>query len=1129
MTEPTLGEGEAIQENEWGDSHWVKRTVAVMFCLALLVALGLVFTRVIAARVPEQRATLEKLITERTGLAVRFDNVHFSWDLDGTSAVFTRVELTDPKAGRVRAVAPELRVEFDTWDFLRHHQFSLGHVTLSSPDIEIIGDDEATPAANGAPSKTAVAAKPASSEAALMRPYLRWVELKPVGRDEVEGARGHLVSRGQPSTGKRETRNSFTLSQAVVSRGSGTFSAYGTMLLSQDVGHSLFVSAKLEGLGEASKVSGDLRVIARKIFLDRVRAAGMTGRGTIDARLVLRDGLIESGSWQASARELTVNRSDDDTGTRFDHVSVDGKLARKGNDLLVDLTDLQLTRGARLERAPALNLRLSLLPASVDIARTRVRAERVPFMAAQLIAGALQQRIDAALPPAPEGWMPTAAVLRDVYFDSGEGQRNTRSWSFSARVSELELTRAADQAKLSQLAADLRFGPREYSLRFHGAQAASLRAPQATEARPLTLAGEVALLPGDAPAWRFDGFSASSGPARLAASGEWNRAATRSAPLKLEITELDRALLQDAWALVAPDREQPELLAGVQQGRLVDASFELLPDESGAVHWTRSNGALHFADLSMSGEDLPRVSEGRGAVNFARGTTRLHLEAGKVEDLAIRSARMDWPRRGAPRLQAALDGRLESALLREVLEAQGLEDFAGAVMLEADARGEKELRDPRAWRVVAHVSDATMPLGGGLPRVEKLAGTIRYSAGQLRGLALEGHWLGGPVQIESRRSGNRGGLGFAMNGIADAAPLLDVLGQGDAAQRVNGQFSWNGTAQPDAHDGWQLTLSSNLAGLESRLPEPFGKTRARNMPIKAELGISREGVRDFLVDARDVEIRGQVLAGVTTARFDVQGVSGELRHSKHNESELRLDQLQFERSPQVLAVAAALLPTEGEVTVIVDEARYATRSLGPLRASISREGRGVEFSLDSSGNAVHRVSLRGECLAGERCRADFSAASSHLAALLRDQSLPAEWPTQSLQASGSLDWPVDVEGDFARSLGGSFVFEASGAGSDHQLSARASIADGEILLTDVQGVGPEADQVFRGQGRVGLLARDYDVTVDYERVSLAAAAVPSQARARLARAWNAVRGSAARRGWTEAPETRRVQWHGTWD
>ena len=120
----------------------MRRTVAVTFCLALVVTLGAVFTRVIAARVPEQRATLEKLITDRTGLAVRFDNVHFAWDLDGMNAVFTRVELTDPKAGRVRVVAPELRVEFDTWDFLRHKQFSLGHVTLSSPDIEIIGDPE---------------------------------------------------------------------------------------------------------------------------------------------------------------------------------------------------------------------------------------------------------------------------------------------------------------------------------------------------------------------------------------------------------------------------------------------------------------------------------------------------------------------------------------------------------------------------------------------------------------------------------------------------------------------------------------------------------------------------------------------------------------------------------------------------------------------------------------------------------------------------------------------------------------------------------------------------------------------------------------------------------------------------
>src|SRR6187399_991268 len=135
------------------DSHWVRRTLLVTFCLLLLGTLAVVFTRVVAARVPAQRANLEKLITERTGLDVRFDNVHFAWTLDGMSAVFERVELTDPKQGRVRVVAPSLSVEFDTWDYLRHHQFSLGHVTLASPDIEIIGDALEVPTVDARPSR----------------------------------------------------------------------------------------------------------------------------------------------------------------------------------------------------------------------------------------------------------------------------------------------------------------------------------------------------------------------------------------------------------------------------------------------------------------------------------------------------------------------------------------------------------------------------------------------------------------------------------------------------------------------------------------------------------------------------------------------------------------------------------------------------------------------------------------------------------------------------------------------------------------------------------------------------------------------------------------------------------------
>ncbi len=218
-------------------------------------------------------------------------------------------------------------------------------------------------------------------------------------------------------------------------------------------------------------------------------------------------------------------------------------------------------------------------------------------------------------------------------------------------------------------------------------------------------------------------------------------------------------------------------------------------------------------------------------------------------------------------------------MLRDVLVAQGIERLSGTVALEADARGERELRDPAQWRVTARVSDATMPLGDGLPSVEKLAGTIRYSAGQMRGLALAGNWLGGPVEIESRRAAVGGGINFAVNGVADAAPLLRLLGQEEVAQRVSGQFAWTGSAQPNSGDGlWKVSLASNLSGVESRLPAPFDKARTRAVPVDAALVVSRDGVREFSVaSGRALDIRGQVLAGVTNAHFEVQGVSGELR------------------------------------------------------------------------------------------------------------------------------------------------------------------------------------------------------------------------------------------------------------
>ncbi|MBC8027662.1 MAG: hypothetical protein H7Y89_16835, partial [Steroidobacteraceae bacterium] len=887
-------------------------------------------------------------------------------------------------------------------------------------------------------------------------------------------------------------------------RGASTFNAYGTMLLAQDVGQSLFVSAKVEGLGSANDppaaLSGDLRVIARRVFLDKLPFADLRGRGTLDATFSIRDGRVSAGSWRASARELLLTQS----GARFDHVSFKGKLGRdrqsRGEeDVLLDVTDLQITRGERLERAPKLAARIAFAPGTTRIARTRVDAERVPFMAGELLAGIFAPDLS----PAGSDWQPIAGQLRDLRFESrGNGDR----WSFTARIEGADFVRATDRARLTQVGARVVLDPRALELRFDPQAQPLLRMDWESASRALTFDGAVAFDLDGNTAWRFEDFSVRSGATRLAVNGEWNAKTSNAAPLDIEVAQVDRALLGDVWTLLAPGEETPDLLASATTATIESGTLKLLPlrgeagePGGGAPDWRRSTGKLVLADLASG--DVPKLSGGRGTVEFARGGAVLRLDSGSIDDMTIRSARLDWPRDAAPRLRASLDGSLASPLLRETLAAQGLERLTGNVSFDADVRGEKALRDPKAWRITARVSDASVPLAGGLPAVSGIAGTLRYSDRQLRALELAGQWMGGPVDIVARRANPRAPFAFAMSGVANASPLLRVLGQDAAADRVSGEIAWSGTAQRLlGADAWQIELGSNLSGVESRLPAPFEKARAQALPVNARLRVDAGGVREFSIDGRDLSLDGKAYQGAITATFKIQGVEGEITRAARADPELRIARLDAKRAPGVFAVASAMLPANGDVALDIADVRFGDNTLGALRASFVRRDGDLRFRLESADSAPHQFSLDGGCVDGV-CRASFVADTTQLATLMQEVRLPAEWPRESLHAKGEVHWPHDPAAEFPRSLAGQFDFEAQGADGGHVLTADATLADGQIQLANVQGAGPGPDQVFRGSGRVGLLARDYDLTVDYEKLSLAAT-VPTPARARLARAWS---------------------------
>jgi hypothetical protein len=622
-----------------------------------------------------------------------------------------------------------------------------------------------------------------------------------------------------------------------------------------------------------------------------------------------------------------------------------------------------------------------------------------------------------------------------------------------------------------------------------------------------------------------------SGDASVTGEGPWGQASPSAKPLVLEVANVDRSLLVDAWSVLAPPASLP--IDDVQHGRIVAGRLSLVPtlDADGVrvVNWSRSRGVLDLDGLASARPEGPRLDDAAGKLEFSRVGTQLRLTAGRVDELDITGARIDWPRKGEPRLHVSLRGDVQSPLLRPTLEDRGLRRLAGTVTLEADARGEAALRDPAKWRVSAKLGNASLPLAKDLPPVERLEGTLRLADGQLRGLALTGHWLGGPVEIESRRGGARGITSAGISGVSEAGPLLRLLGQRAATDQVSGQLAWTGTLQREGED-WRATLNGNLSGVESRLPEPFDKARGRAQAVTAELQFGTGGVREFEVaSGRDV-VRGRVDEGTTLASFDVQGVTGELRTAEAGESRLDIERLDVKRTPLVLATAGALLPQDTEMRVRIREWRHARRALGALDASLARREERLEFSLESVAGSPHEFSASGACLTGAGdCRLEFTLNTAQLPVLLGDARLPAEWPTQSLRAAGELQWRPDAAGEITRALRGAFELETQGADSTHQLVASATLADGQIDLANIQGSGPQADQLFRGQGRVGLLARTYDLAVDYERVSLAASAVPTPARARLARAWTALRGSLANGDWASTEPGRRVQWHGTWD
>ena len=223
------------------------------------------------------------------------------------------------------------------------------------------------------------------------------------------------------------------------------------------------------------------------------------------------------------------------------------------------------------------------------------------------------------------------------------------------------------------------------------------------------------------------------------------------------------------------------------------------PTGANTVDWPRSTGTLKVAGLA-TGERGPAATRGR--TRHGRVRARQHAAAARRRRARRSRRHLGAHRLAAQRARRACTPRCRAICPRRCCAARcrrrGSNSSQARWSLDADARGEKRTAPTRSVaRDARSVSDASIPLGGRSAARRK---TRRHralsAAASLRGLALEGNWLGGPVD---HRIASRGGARRPQLRHAVASPMprrcCDLLGHDEAASRVSGQLAWTGSAQ----------------------------------------------------------------------------------------------------------------------------------------------------------------------------------------------------------------------------------------------------------------------------------------------------------------------------------------------
>lgn len=824
----------------WWSAAFVRTAVWGSLGLAG-VAAGIVLAYELAlARVPQHRATLERLVQAQTGLEVRFNELNLHWGWYGPEAVFHSVELGEPGSAEVLLRAPQLIVGFDAWRSVQRGQLQAGRITLIAPDIDFERGANARPLAGNSRARD-------TANQSRVRLLQRWRG----GRIEIEGGTLRL-----PDAVRSGNALALQIRRVSLRHSGNQWSASALVFLPDRLGHTARLAAQLVGdLTQPKALSGSLR-------FDGVRLAFAGWRSLLSSQAFIGPYVPAAGDGDVSFR-VSFDRGEIQKADGRVHAQA---VSLAGGNWGGGVLNVERLRGDwRLAHQPAgWQLRVEDLDFGVKDSDSAL-----PNFSLQIDAGGREAHGELGDTPleslaAVTSWLIPQLELRgaelkgtarNVKFSWNDARPEGERLSASARADDFSLAPPTCNCTLSGLNA--RFSANESRLDIaldteHGRLAMARAFEPPLEG--LRIASELRLSRA-ASGWHLNTplLTVDHGSTQLILSGSLGADVPADAALldvRATLVRAEVPLLRELLGDAAV-RSFGAVAASLTAGRIERAQFQLqtrletqpLPHSAKEPGLFTGTLILRGGQLS-GGEYWPEVQALDAQLDWNGERMRAEVDRGRAGPLELLSGQAQWsavePR--PPQISGQARGRLE-LVLPWLSAYPRLEEYTPQLRHFA-ATGEGifnfDVTAPNSVHAVVLLEGAQLQLAENLPSIQSVRGSLAFDKSRLQRSTLTGKWLGGPLtlRISERRERRAGVLAIQAQGFLDARELVALTGFAPLPE-VTGHTSWSGefayrTQMPEHAAGWQLQAEANLVGIGSRLPEPLAKTVVTPFPLHVE-------------------------------------------------------------------------------------------------------------------------------------------------------------------------------------------------------------------------------------------------------------------------------------------------------